>query len=87
MDQRRQADYEAIVKAAWTDALGNQSIAADDDFFLLGGDSFSAVDVVTKVAHGLNLTQEEDFIAMFVALFDHPTLTGFAAAVEAGATS
>lgn len=65
----------------WSDVLGVPQIAADDDFFALGGTSLHAARVLTKTraAFGVRLSPQD--------LFDHPTLAGFSAQVAAAGAS
>jgi phthiocerol/phenolphthiocerol synthesis type-I polyketide synthase E len=64
----------------WTRVLGVVDVGPDDEFFELGGNSLSVVEL-------MGLVQEEFGVRMsVVAMFDHPTLSGFARAlIEQGA--
>ncbi|MEA2665082.1 MAG: phthiocerol/phenolphthiocerol synthesis type-I polyketide synthase, partial [Candidatus Eremiobacteraeota bacterium] len=59
------AGIEATVLAAWRDAFGVDEIAADDDFFALGGNSLTASAVVTRLRGELRL--EFPIAALFAA--------------------
>ncbi|MEU5783362.1 SDR family NAD(P)-dependent oxidoreductase [Micromonospora lupini] len=67
--------------ALWTDVLGVSAIADGDDFFSLGGNSLSAVELMSRIkeAFGVRLG--------VVAMFDQPTLGGFARALAAEGVS
>ncbi|MFC5288468.1 amino acid adenylation domain-containing protein [Actinokineospora guangxiensis] len=67
---------EQTLAAIWCQALGIDTIGRDDDFFELGGESLRAMHVVTRTnkLFGVDLPVR--------ALFDAPTIAGFAAAVE-----
>lgn len=78
MAKQTDIDYRAIVEAAWSEVLGNPSIDPTDNFFFLGGDSVCAVDAVNCVARQLDVTDQRDFVAIFMAMFDHPELGTFA---------
>ncbi|GAA3736758.1 non-ribosomal peptide synthase/polyketide synthase [Streptomyces tremellae] len=66
---------ERLVAAAWADVLGTGEIAADDDFFALGGDSILAVRVVSRLraSFGAEISPR--------LLFTHPTLSRLADAL------
>ncbi|MFH8611419.1 condensation domain-containing protein [Streptomyces sp. NPDC018029] len=55
------------LRGVWSQVLGRDSIAADDNFFSLGGDSITAIRLVAEAcAVGLDISVEEVFL--------HPTL-------------
>ncbi len=57
---------ELLLARLWGEALGVPEVAVDDDYFELGGDSVTALQIVVAAARaGLRLTPEQ--------LFDHPT--------------
>jgi acyl carrier protein len=72
---------ESAIASIWTDVLGVDDVAPEHDFFELGGTSLHAARAVTKTraAFGVKLSPQ--------SLFDHPTLAGFAAQVEAAQAS
>ena len=73
---------ERAVGAIWCAVLGRESVRATDHFFTIGGDSLSAVRVLTRVEadRGIELPVQ--------ALFEAPTLQAFAARLDkAGRTS
>ncbi|MEV0232193.1 SDR family oxidoreductase [Nonomuraea sp. NPDC050786] len=61
----------------WTAVLGVSSPADDDDFFEQGGNSLSAVELMSRVKSefGIQLS--------VITMFDHPTLSAFADALVA----
>ncbi|WKX71563.1 non-ribosomal peptide synthetase [Streptomyces sp. XD-27] len=55
-------EAEAIITAAYADVLGVDRVGADDDFFVVGGDSLRSIQVVARArARGLDLTTREIF--------------------------
>ncbi|WLP90907.1 amino acid adenylation domain-containing protein [Gordonia sp. NB41Y] len=73
-------DTERALAQAFSEVLGVPAVGADDDFFLLGGDSLTAVRVVTRLARdGLRITPIE--------LFDNPTVAGLATVATTVATA
>ena len=62
----------------WSELLDRQTIGRTDDFFDLGGHSLVATQVLSRVRDifGVELT--------IAALFDYPTLAGFARHIEEG---
>ena len=71
-------DVERWLTAAWEDLLGRPPGGVDDDFFALGGDSFSLARLASRIEErwgpGLALA----------SFFDHPTVSRLAALVRAG---
>ncbi len=61
----------------WTDVLGIEAPGVEDDFFELGGDSISAVQLTTRVQRWL------DAGVPLAALFEAPTIAGLARHLEA----
>jgi acyl carrier protein len=72
-------DLERYVAALWTEVLGEEDIAADADFFALGGDSLAATRVAIRLREDLQL----DLGARL--LFEHPVLADYAAELERAA--
>ncbi|MEJ3656585.1 amino acid adenylation domain-containing protein [Actinomycetes bacterium KLBMP 9759] len=70
-------DTERTVAAAWADVLGVHEIGAEDNFFVLGGHSFTAA----RVVHLLRAATGR--AVPFGLLFEHPVLRAAAAAVDA----
>lgn len=71
------ADLERRVAAIWSDVLGEDDIAPDDDFFDLGGSSIAAVRILPRIADELDVQVEIGMI------FDHPTPRELADAIRA----
>ena len=68
---------EVIIAEIWREILGVERVGATDNFFNLGGHSLLAARVVTRV-------REHFAMDLSVrALFEHPTLSGFAEHVKA----
>ncbi|MFI9626621.1 amino acid adenylation domain-containing protein [Streptomyces sp. NPDC052042] len=69
-------ERERALAAAWREVLGLDEIGVTDDFFAIGGDSLSAVRVLTRVtaATGVELSPR--------ALFETPTIEQLAARKE-----
>ncbi|MET9400200.1 amino acid adenylation domain-containing protein [Kitasatospora sp. NPDC002965] len=66
---------EHAVAAAYRQVLVAEEVGAADDFFALGGDSFSAVHAVRLIGRGLSV----------IDLFQHPTVRELAALLDARA--
>ncbi|MFD7712521.1 amino acid adenylation domain-containing protein [Streptomyces sp. NPDC059786] len=70
-------DAEQVLATIWAELLGVERVGADDNFFMLGGDSILSIQVVSRArAAGLALTPRD--------LFRHPTIAALAAAAAAG---
>jgi surfactin synthase thioesterase subunit/MFS family permease len=65
---------EQRVASVWAEVLGVSRVGADDDFFALGGHSFTAVRAVRKIDERLRV----------IDLFLHPTVRELAAYLDAG---
>ena len=76
-----QGTLESEIAKIWEEILGVDEVASSADFFELGGTSLHAARVITKTraAFGVKFPPE--------TLFDHPTLAGFAAQVDAARAS
>ncbi|WP_455883868.1 non-ribosomal peptide synthetase [Pseudomonas putida] len=70
-----ESDLQNQIAAIWCEQLQVATVAADDHFFLLGGNSITATQVVARLRETLGL---ELNLRM---LFEAPTLAGFAANV------
>nr|WP_314534438.1 non-ribosomal peptide synthetase [uncultured Pseudomonas sp.] len=70
-----ESELHSQIAAIWCEQLHVASVAADDHFFLLGGNSITATQVVARLRETLGL---ELNLRM---LFEAPTLEGFAANV------
>jgi amino acid adenylation domain-containing protein len=75
-EQRPDTDTEAQVAAAWQELLGVADIGRYDNFFDLGGHSLRVTRAVARLAtlRGVDIP--------LVTLYEHPTVAGFAAAVD-----
>ncbi|MFE4976386.1 SDR family NAD(P)-dependent oxidoreductase [Kitasatospora sp. NPDC056651] len=64
---------EERLRELWKESLGAEAISAEDDFFELGGNSLTAVELMSQIRkqYALDLS--------IAALFDYPTLHGLAA--------
>jgi acyl carrier protein len=68
---------EDRLRGIWASALGRTEIQADDDFFDLGGNSLSAIDL-------MKLIRDELGVELSIAtLFDYPTFGALAGALRA----
>jgi amino acid adenylation domain-containing protein len=72
-------ETEHVVAGIWADILGVARVGAHDDFFALGGHSLRATRVVSHVNKELGVD------VPLRALFETPTLAGFAEQVERAA--
>ncbi|KAA8559215.1 Linear gramicidin synthase subunit B [Pseudomonas extremaustralis] len=72
-DAAQGSELQSRIAAIWCEQLHVVSVAADDHFFLLGGNSITATQVVARLREDLGL---ELNLRM---LFEAPTLEGFAA--------
>lgn len=75
-DQHLSSPIERRVAGVWQEVLGVAAVSASDDFFLLGGQSLFAIQVVARLdkAFGIDLAVR--------ALFETPTVTGLANTIE-----
>jgi non-ribosomal peptide synthetase component F/predicted amino acid dehydrogenase len=72
---------EQILAEIWKDVLGLPEVGRDDDFFALGGDSIRMLDVLVR------LEGRVPFVPRAVTFYRNPTLSDFAAAIDAGPTA
>ena len=71
-----EGEIEETIARIWAEVLGRAGIGAQDDFFCLGGHSLRAAQVVSR----LNAAFQ---VALSVrTLFEHPTVTALARAIE-----
>ncbi|OXS22705.1 non-ribosomal peptide synthetase [Pseudomonas fluorescens] len=70
-----ESELQRQIAAIWCEQLQVASVAADDHFFLLGGNSISATQVIARLRESLGLELN------LRLLFEAPTLQGFAAQV------
>lgn len=66
----------AAVRAAWSGQLGHDDFTDEDSFFAVGGHSLRATRVMRQLS-----AQCQTRLPVRL-LFDHPTVTGLAAAAE-----
>ncbi|MFO2464012.1 non-ribosomal peptide synthetase [Pseudomonas sp. 15FMM2] len=71
----QESALQSQIAAIWCEQLQVASVAADDHFFLLGGNSISATQVVAHLREALGLELN------LRLLFEAPTLAAFAASV------
>jgi amino acid adenylation domain-containing protein len=76
-----ETELEAAVVAVWERILRIEPIAADDDFFALGGDSLAALEMLVAVEDALGVELPDE------AAFVHSTPRALAAAIEMWRTS
>ena len=74
-DSALQSELQSQIAAIWCEQLQVTQVAADDHFFLLGGNSISATQVVARLRETLGLELN------LRLLFEAPTLAAFAAGV------
>ncbi len=81
--QRTQAEYEApanpteeALSAIWAKLLAIDRVGRNDNFFALGGHSLMAVQVIARVRQSLGVELS------LRAMFDAPTVEGFAERIE-----
>ena len=66
---------EEVLAGIWTEVLGTGPIGVQDNFFLLGGDSLKATQVVSRITNVLGVELRQ------AALFETPTLGDLSKAV------
>ncbi|WP_449221213.1 amino acid adenylation domain-containing protein [Tistrella mobilis] len=71
----------ARIAAIWAEVLGHETVELTDDFFDLGGDSLSGMEIADLITARLGLT------ATLTLLFDHTTPAALAAALAPAATT
>jgi amino acid adenylation domain-containing protein len=71
-----ETETERQVAAAWQELLGVPAIGRHDNFFELGGHSLRVTRAVARIA------EQRGVDIPLVTLFEHPTVAGFAAAVD-----
>ncbi|MCU1786941.1 non-ribosomal peptide synthetase [Pseudomonas sp. 13B_2.1_Bac1] len=74
-DAALESELQSRIAAIWCEQLQVPSVAADDHFFLLGGNSITATQVVARLRETLGLELN------LRLLFEAPTLSAFAASV------
>ncbi|GAA4550928.1 amino acid adenylation domain-containing protein [Amycolatopsis samaneae] len=87
-DRRPRTRVERVVAEVWQNALGVETIARDEDFFALGGQSLHTTQVAAALRHRLGIAAEHGR-TLIARLLATPTLAEFAtivAALEAGTT-
>ncbi len=74
-DAALESELKSRIAAIWCEQLQVPNVAADDHFFLLGGNSITATQVVARLRETLGLELN------LRLLFEAPTLSAFAASV------
>ncbi|WP_258557665.1 amino acid adenylation domain-containing protein [Rhodococcus sp. AG1013] len=75
--RRAAGAVEEALAGLFAQALGVPEVAADDSFFVLGGDSITVISLVSRAREsGFGLTPQD--------VFEHPTVAGLAAVIRAG---
>jgi glyine---[glycyl-carrier protein] ligase len=69
-------DPEKIIHTIWTTVLGNPTINTTDNFFTLGGHSLLATQITTRIRREFGIPLP------LRAIFENPTITQLATAVE-----
>ncbi|HWH90152.1 MAG TPA: non-ribosomal peptide synthetase [Pseudomonas sp.] len=69
------SDLEALIGQIWAEQLNVEQVGAEDHFFLLGGNSIAATQVIARVREVLGVELS------LRLLFEAPTLSAFAATV------
>ncbi|MBA1188073.1 amino acid adenylation domain-containing protein [Pseudomonas entomophila] len=68
-------EVEVLLAQVWAELLGVEQVGRHDNFFELGGHSLLAVNLIARL-------RQEGLEADVRALFEHPTLAGYAAITE-----
>ncbi|HEY0022710.1 MAG TPA: amino acid adenylation domain-containing protein [Longimicrobium sp.] len=68
---------ERVIAEIWTEVLGVENMGVEADFFVLGGHSLKATQVLARISQRLEVELP------LRVLFETPTVAGLAAAVEA----
>ncbi|MFK3909417.1 amino acid adenylation domain-containing protein [Pseudomonas monteilii] len=68
-------EVEVLLAQVWAELLGVERVGRHDNFFELGGHSLLAVNLIARL-------RQEGLEADVRALFEHPTLAGYAAITE-----
>lgn len=69
-------ELETVIRSAWQSALSLESIGANDDFILLGGDSLAAAHISMSLSDDLGVE------VSILAVFDYPTITSLASFIK-----
>jgi acyl carrier protein len=68
-------EVEPALAEIWEEVLGQGPVGLDDDFFLSGGDSVSAIHVLFRIEERLGAVVD------VTQMFDHPTVRALAEVV------
>jgi amino acid adenylation domain-containing protein len=73
---RPMTEMETSLATVWRDVLGMDVVGPNDDFFDLGGQSLTAMQVIARISDTLGLEVELQDV------FDHPTIAALATRLE-----
>jgi amino acid adenylation domain-containing protein len=72
-----QTEEEQVLLAIWSDVLGisKEQLGVDDNYFYLGGDSITAIQIVSRL-------YQQNYIAQMLDLMTAPTIRSFAVCLK-----
>ncbi|HKS30080.1 MAG TPA: condensation domain-containing protein [Pyrinomonadaceae bacterium] len=76
LDDASATETERKLAAIWTDILKLETLAREDDYFDIGGNSLSGTQIVNRIEHEFGVRIE------FEDIYDYPTLKQMAAHVD-----
>ena len=69
-------NIEKLLKEIWEDVLDLHSIKTDDNYFVVGGDSLSAINLIARIENELSVEISVKDI------FDYPTIESLAKVIK-----